>query len=358
MSNDVFANNNEISCKTGQGKSICCFPDVCMTPPENPATPPGVPVPYPNTGMASDTADGSRTVKISGKEIMLKNKSYFQKSTGNEAGCAAKKGVVTSVNRGKIYFISWSMDVKFEGENVNRHMDQTTHNHASLPSNTAPWPYIDELALNKGACRDERIEERAACGPIESKAKEDGLSTAKTHEALCNNTSCQRARKCRLVPYVRSGSPRCCEGKTAHHVVPAHCFMPPGERAAGGSSRYAGCRNYEPADAPCICVTGEDKSAGDHKKLHDKFDALEDENLPDSGAGTWTYAQARKAAVQSVTDVMGSKAGRCSPTCVGAQIDAYHQQGGRGNPNVSDATVLRADSSGTRNVSGTGLKLA
>jgi hypothetical protein len=25
-------------------------PDVCFTPPENPATPPGVPVPYPNTG--------------------------------------------------------------------------------------------------------------------------------------------------------------------------------------------------------------------------------------------------------------------------------------------------------------------
>ena len=37
MSNDVFANTREISCKSGQGKSICCFPDVCMTPPENPA---------------------------------------------------------------------------------------------------------------------------------------------------------------------------------------------------------------------------------------------------------------------------------------------------------------------------------
>jgi len=66
-----------------------------MTPPENPATPPGVPVPYPNTAMATDTADGSRTVNISGKEVMLKNQSYFSKSTGNEAGSAAKKGVVT-----------------------------------------------------------------------------------------------------------------------------------------------------------------------------------------------------------------------------------------------------------------------
>ena len=87
-----------------------------MTPPENPATPPGVPVPYPNTGLASDTTDGSKSVQISGKEIMLKNKSYFKKSMGDEAGCAAKKGCVTSVNRGKVYFIAWSMDVKVEGE--------------------------------------------------------------------------------------------------------------------------------------------------------------------------------------------------------------------------------------------------
>ena len=62
---------------------------------------------------------------------MLKNKSYFKQSTGDEAGCAAKKGVVTSVNSGKVYFTAWSMDVKFEGENVVRHLDMTTHNHAS-----------------------------------------------------------------------------------------------------------------------------------------------------------------------------------------------------------------------------------
>ena len=118
MSNQVYANGREVACKAAAGKSICAFPDVCMTPPENPATPPGVPVPYPNTGFASDTADGSRTVEISGKEVMLKNKSYFKESTGDEAGAAAKKGVITSTNRGKVYFIAWSSDVKFEGENA------------------------------------------------------------------------------------------------------------------------------------------------------------------------------------------------------------------------------------------------
>src|SRR5499425_1689764 len=114
MANEVYANNREIACKAAAGKSICAFPDVCFTPPQTPATPPGVPIPYPNTGMASDTSDGSKTVQISDKEVMLKNQSCFSKSMGDEAGCAPKKGVVTSKNMGKVYFNSWSMDVKVE----------------------------------------------------------------------------------------------------------------------------------------------------------------------------------------------------------------------------------------------------
>jgi hypothetical protein len=32
MSNEVYANGRELSCKSGSGKSICAFPDVCLTP--------------------------------------------------------------------------------------------------------------------------------------------------------------------------------------------------------------------------------------------------------------------------------------------------------------------------------------
>jgi hypothetical protein len=146
MSNEVYANMMEISCKAGAGKSICAFPDPCFTPPQTPATPPGVPIPYPNTGMASDSADGSTSVQISGQELMLKNKSAFKKSTGDEAGCAPKKGLISSKNTGKVYFKSWSMDVKVEGENVVRHLDLTTHNHACEPANeAAPWPHVDNM---------------------------------------------------------------------------------------------------------------------------------------------------------------------------------------------------------------------
>jgi hypothetical protein len=143
MANEVFANGREISCKKADGKSIGAFPDVCFTPPQTPATPPGVPIPYPNTAYAKDTTKGSKTVKISGNEVMLKNKSYFKKSTGDEAGNAPKKGIVTSKITGKVYFTSWSSNVKFEGKNVVRHLDLTTHNHGSDPPNTGPWLYQD-----------------------------------------------------------------------------------------------------------------------------------------------------------------------------------------------------------------------
>jgi hypothetical protein len=146
MANEVYANGREIACKAGDGKTICAFPDVCFTPPENPATPPGVPVPYPNTGFDSNTTEGSKTVMISGKEVMLKHTSYFKTLSGDEAGCAAKKGVITSTNRGKVYFEAWSMDVKFEGENVDRHLDLTTTNHASDPGDAPPWPFQDGMA--------------------------------------------------------------------------------------------------------------------------------------------------------------------------------------------------------------------
>ena len=164
MGNNVFANGNELACKAGDGKAIACMPDVCMTPPENPATPPGVPVPYPNTVMASDATSGSKKVKISGKEVMLKNKSYFKTSMGNEAGCAAKKGVVTSVNKGKAYFAAWSMDVKFEGENVVRHLDMTTHNHASTTLNAGTTVFLDSMtrAQMPEECKEAEKQQKAA----------------------------------------------------------------------------------------------------------------------------------------------------------------------------------------------------
>jgi hypothetical protein len=176
MADEVYANGREIACKAGGGKSICAFPDVCFTPPENPATPPGVPVPYPNTGMDSDTTDRSRSVQIFGKEVMLKSKSYCKSSTGDEAGCAAKKGIITSVNRGKLYFVTWSMNVKFEGENVVRHLDMTTHNHASPQGQTLPWVHMLQMSVSKGTCESELAQIIHEAGRREARSRSSSLA--------------------------------------------------------------------------------------------------------------------------------------------------------------------------------------
>jgi uncharacterized Zn-binding protein involved in type VI secretion len=138
----VFANGMEISAK-GQGcKLIAAMPDVCMTPPQTPATPPGVPIPYPNFGLDSDLASGSTTVKISGKPVSMENKSKYSKCSGDEAGCAPKKGIITSKNTGPVYAQAWSSDVKVEGKGVVRFGDIATSNHGCNPGQPAPMVLV------------------------------------------------------------------------------------------------------------------------------------------------------------------------------------------------------------------------
>ncbi len=357
MGNDVFANGREISCKAGDGKSICAFPDVCFTPPENPATPPGVPIPYPNTGMAKDTAAGSKKVKISGKEIMLKNQSHFKKSMGDEAGSAAKKGVVTSVNRGKIYFTSWSMDVKFEGKNVVRHLDMTTHNHGSMPSNTGPWPYLDSQAMAPdNPCKDDFKKERDACehlevyeekkinikadrktGVLEDKSTGGRLKKAETKAAQCADEECQKARKCRLVPYVRSGSPECCDGDQAHHLVEVHGF---GFKRTSDSEIVKPFRPYDQNDAPCVCASGPKSGPGEHADLHSVQGALELGAMARAEPGhknvAWTYSESREAGITAHKAVFPEQG--CNEDCIRQQLDNYHKQEGMG---IDDNTPLR-----------------
>lgn len=146
MSNEVFANGNEIACKSGDDKVIAAFPDVCLSPPSPPAGP--IPVPYPNTSFSKDMKKGSKSLKIDGKEVMLKNQSFYKTSPlGNEAATRSfGAGVVSHVITGKTYFVAWSMDVKVEGQNVDRHLDLTTSNHASPMANEQlPLPGLEEM---------------------------------------------------------------------------------------------------------------------------------------------------------------------------------------------------------------------
>ena len=209
----VFANGLEISGKAVSAKTIAAFPDVCMTPPENPATPPGVPVTYPSFGMASDTEKGTGTVKIGGKTVNIKNKSDESKTSGTEAGCAAKKGVVTSKNTGKKYFNSWSNNVKFDGEPVIRFSDLASHNHASPIGNTGPWPEI-------------------------CKAKPAVVNCA----TLLNNIGMQ----------VHPHKPSPCDASTdeSEHYFENQMMQ---TKRTGGKN-YKPWKNYSKDHAPCVCL--------------------------------------------------------------------------------------------------------
>lgn len=369
MTNQVFANNMEVSCKSAAGKSICAFPDVCFTPPLTPATPPGVPIPYPNTGMASDTSDGSTSVKISGKEVMLKNKSYFKKSTGDEAGSTPKKGIVTSKIMGKVYFNAWSMDVKIEGENVVRNLDITTHNHASFPGNSPVWPYMDEMAIALDhPCVGDIKKEYAACkdctphgtkDPCDKPAlgitkKPSGKKTSDEATALADRAAaheCLAARRCALQPY-KSTKSHCCSQQTGHHLIEASALHKTG-RGGSDSIPLKDIEDYSENMAPCVCAEGINQNTGTHGLMHTFQSAsaakCKEGRVPLSNnksmtAKKTTYGEAKQEAAAAMKKTFPES--KCDAKCIEAQLDAYHNQCG-----ISDSTTIKAVETGQADVS-------
>jgi hypothetical protein len=331
MSNQVYANNMEVSCKAAAGKSICAFPDVCFTPPQTPATPPGVPIPYPNTGMASDTTSGSTSVKISGKEVMLKNKSYFKKSMGDEAGCAPKKGVITSKNMGKVYFTKWSMDVKVEGENVVRMMDLTTHNHASMGPNTPPWMYVDQMVPPPAdhPCHDQIEKAQAACK--ETKPSPSGRD--------CKGTDCDKCMQCILVPKEEDKKMCCSPNTTGHHMIEDNWIKGnanfPEYRSNRGNSEFKaqsiakgpGVKTID--EAPCVCANRFRSEGTIHHDLHDIQGAHEESHMPggDRAGKPWNYAAGKAAALDAHKKVF--KNDDCNKNgCLEKQLDAFYGNDG------------------------------
>lgn len=130
MAASANVNNRTVVHKSSGGVAIN-FPDVCKTP--SPGGP--VPIPYPNIAKSGDTAKGSKSVKIDGNPIMLKD-SNFSTSTGDEAGSAG--GIVSGCTKGKAEFINYSFDVKVDGKNVPRLGDLMLQN----KKNTPPMPEL------------------------------------------------------------------------------------------------------------------------------------------------------------------------------------------------------------------------
>ena len=70
--------------------------DVCKTP----APPSGeVPIPYPNIAGSSDTSSGTKSVKVEGKEASLKDKSLYEKSSGDEPSTGKPSEPLGTLNK-------------------------------------------------------------------------------------------------------------------------------------------------------------------------------------------------------------------------------------------------------------------
>jgi hypothetical protein len=139
MPNTVGVNKKSVVTKDSNGTTIA-FPDVCKTP--SPGGP--IPIPYPNIARSSDTANGTKTVSVSGNPVCVKD-SNFSTSTGDEAGTAGG-GVASTKTKGKAEFVNFSFDVKFEGKNVARAFDLMLHN----DKNTPPFPVLQPPVIAIG----------------------------------------------------------------------------------------------------------------------------------------------------------------------------------------------------------------
>lgn len=133
------------------GGTVAGFPDVCQAP--SPAGP--VPIPFPNIARSQDLENGSRTVRIHGAPVALKD-SYLGRSTGDEAGNAGG-GVVSGTTRGRAHPVTSSFDVRIEGRPVVRNLDLFTLN----DRNTGPFPLLQPQGAPPVAGRvDEAARER------------------------------------------------------------------------------------------------------------------------------------------------------------------------------------------------------
>ncbi len=306
MGCEVYANGMTIACKVADGKTIAAMPDVCLSPPTPPAGP--VPIPYPNTAMASDTTKGSKTVQIGGQEVMLKNKSTFKKSTGDEAATKSLgMGVVSHQIQGEVSFCAWSMDVKFEGENVPRHLDLTLHNEMCEPANAPPWPYLDAIAM---AVEGHPCKEMA--DDIKDKCKGGDDYSKK----------CCKARKCFLMPKEPN---RCCAGSdgkqmTGHHLLPSKEFV-----AHAARTKPDPVTKYVSDKAPCLCVEGPSHSKRtEHGQVGCNYTAERNKWLkdPSNRGKAYTLSIGNQVGARSAVGKVKGKG--CDEKCLTKQLEDGH----------------------------------
>ncbi|HLY74700.1 MAG TPA: PAAR-like domain-containing protein [Planctomycetota bacterium] len=378
MSNKVYANGRELACKAGMGKSIAGFPDVCLSPPSPPAGP--IPIPYPVTGVDDDTTGGSKHVKITDAEVMLKNQSSFKKCTGDEAATKSfGMSVVTHNITGPVYFCVWSMDVKIEGENAVRHLDMVTHNHMCEPGSPPPWTFAKRASIagQSHECDQVVKDAETACDPWKdeakcpstkgikkargamAKAKKAWEKAGKASKVLAKNdwdkkiaelnseydsyaegiakSECHKKLRCLLSPWKPS---RCCpSGQTPHHLVEKASFF----KKKYGGSKMTGCASYNASKAACVCVEGNSQYVATHGIAHTVGGTSLMKKA--DGNGEVSFQQACNSSKDTMSEVF--KKSGCPEPCIEAQLKKSHEDmAKKGQKKIDGSTRIKAVAEG------------
>ncbi len=134
--------------KGSSGIATATLPNVCKMP-GPPA--PFVPAPLPNIGKSGEKPDSyTQNVKIEGKAVAIKGASFG--SMGDMASKGTGGGMVSANTHGPCKFIGpGSMDVKFEGGNVQLLSDPMTNNGggSGSPANSATMLGLVQISTEK-----------------------------------------------------------------------------------------------------------------------------------------------------------------------------------------------------------------
>lgn len=216
------------------------------------------------------------------------------------------------------------------------------------------WASTGVEAVKLGAGAYDAIKEMGAVLDIAQKAQGELAELARNAASksptdlmadgmgiLSRLNPCTRARRCKLVPYNKTGTPTsmggdgCCPGQTGHHVIP--------DEAAKDA-----CSNYSHGGAPTICVEGANNSNGTHGKIHTALDRSVQDHKDGGAFGigaseTISYGKMRDLGIKSVQATFPES--KCDTKCLRAQLDAYYKskctgpmpaKSGAGNRGKSD----------------------
>jgi hypothetical protein len=192
------------------------FPDVCKVP--APPAPP-IPVPMPNIGQSSDTADGSSTVKVDGNPIMTKSSNYNM-SSGDEAGTLF--GLVSSKNKGKALPILYATTVKTDGANTFRLTDimqQNCGGSGNTPPGTTVEPPVIGIPGGNPPCDNTKKKVEKQSGPSTSWPGNSGVIGP--HQSHFQSAATQL----KMVIYIRQTKEVCGKWIAANHQPKPHSCM-------------------------------------------------------------------------------------------------------------------------------------